>query len=58
MSCYDNFGDKGSTNSSSFFPHVSKGVGAETFESSPMVKCQAHQYLVLNCPQVMSALET
>uniref|UniRef100_A0A3Q7HBE8 Uncharacterized protein n=1 Tax=Solanum lycopersicum TaxID=4081 RepID=A0A3Q7HBE8_SOLLC len=36
MSCYDNFGDKGSTNSSSLFPPVSKGIGAETFESSPM----------------------
>ncbi|WMV26375.1 hypothetical protein MTR67_019760 [Solanum verrucosum] len=44
--------DRGSTNSS-IFPPVGKGVGAETFELSPMVKRQAHRYVVLNCPQVM-----
>ncbi|KAG5573003.1 hypothetical protein H5410_062769 [Solanum commersonii] len=38
--------DRGSTNSSFIFPPVGKGVGAETFELSPMVKHQAHRYVM------------
>nr|XP_033515606.1 uncharacterized protein LOC117280047 [Nicotiana tomentosiformis] len=45
--------DRGSVNSSSIFPPVAKGLGAVTFELSPMAKCQAHRYVLLNCPQVM-----
>lgn len=49
--------DRDLANSSSIFPPVGKGVGAETFELSPMVKRQAHRYVVLNCPQVMPFIE-
>nr|XP_018632680.1 uncharacterized protein LOC108948259 [Nicotiana tomentosiformis] len=37
----------------SIFPPVGKGLGAETFELSPMAKRQAHRYVLLNCPQVI-----
>ncbi|XP_059290366.1 uncharacterized protein LOC132043916 [Lycium ferocissimum] len=44
--------DSSTTNSSSIFPPVGKGLGVDTFELSPMVKRQAHRYVLLNCPQV------
>ncbi|XP_070010123.1 uncharacterized protein [Nicotiana sylvestris] len=52
--CVDDFPeDRGSANSSSIFPPVGKGLGAVTFEFSPMANRQAYRYVLLNYAQVM-----